>query len=81
MVAGRARVAGNHFVKKACPAMARLSQAVVQQYRRDVYFSPIKVMSQEEASGYRRRLGSLGTQLRGHQRFHRRQLPCRNLAR
>src|SRR5262245_60242921 len=36
--------------------MALLSQAAVQQYRRDGYFSPIEVMTADEASGYRRRL-------------------------
>ena len=36
--------------------MARLSHAAVQQYQRDGFFSPIRVMSPEEASGYRRKL-------------------------
>jgi non-heme Fe2+,alpha-ketoglutarate-dependent halogenase len=39
--------------------MTRLSEAAVQGYRRDGYVSPIRVLSPEQAAGYRRRLETI----------------------
>jgi len=41
--------------------MKGLSEAAIRQYRRDGYFSPIRVLSPDQADGYRRRLEATET--------------------
>jgi hypothetical protein len=59
--AGRARAApaiGTSFYSAGSerPEMAGLSQGAIRQYREEGYFSPVRVMSTEEASTYRGKL-------------------------